>query len=147
MKKVLGIVAVLFLLVGCGGKTSTTICKGLVGQMDLENEITSSGDKVSKTTETGAFDFTDLAPSNDEIEQFVDLISEQYDDLDGIEFDYKIKDEKLTFTVVTDYEKADIEQLQEAGLVEFETEGKAKFISLKETVKALKGQGMTCTEK
>lgn len=148
MKKILGVVAVMFLLVGCGGgKATTNVCKGTVSGIEVQNEFSATGDKVTKNKETATVDFSAANPTDEEIEEFAKLMKDQYKGIDGLTFSYEIKDTSLSYTLETDYEKADLEELVKQKLVEVEKDSSTKYVSLKVTLEGAKKQGFSCTEK
>lgn len=147
MKRVLGVVAVLFLLVGCGSKETTTVCKGNIDGVKVENQISAKGDKVIKTKETGTLDFTTLNPTEDEMKEMAELIGDEYKELKGVTYNYELKEKVLAFNVEIDYEKADLKQLEEKKLIQVGEEGTPEYIGLKMTKETLEKQGLSCNEK
>lgn len=147
MKK-LGLLAVMaLLLVGCGGKEKTTVCTGNISGMDVEATVESKGDEVKKTKTLYTVDYASENYSEEDAKKVGEEWIAQYDGIDGLSGKYSLKDGKLLIEENLDYSKADMDQLQEAGLVEFDKEGTFKYISLKETLKQYKSEGATCKEK
>lgn len=152
MKKILIGAVAMMLLTGCsGGKETKTVCKSAAkDEIEITSEINATGDKVTTTKETGKMDFNDTKIYGDvtdsNIEEFAKEFEKQYGDFDGIEVKTTVKDKVLEYTVIFDYEKADLDVLQKNEIVTFEKDGKVKYIGLKATVDGFEKQGMTCEE-
>lgn len=152
MKKMLIGVVAMMLLAGCsGGKTTKTVCKSATNEeVTMTSEINATGDKVTMTKETGKMDFSDTKKYGDatdsDIESLAKELKNRYKDLDGVEAKTSVKDKVLDYTVTFDYEKADLDELEEKELIAFEKDGKIKYIGLQAMIDGFKEQGMTCKE-
>lgn len=144
MKKILMITVVMLLLTGCGEKKTKTVCKSSNDGMQLVEEINAKGDKVTVLKETATLDFSDAEVTDNDIDEMGKVLGEGYEGIKGVEYKYTAKDKKIEYTVTFDYENADLDELKEKNLVSFNEEGKAKYISLKESIKGFEDKKFTC---
>lgn len=141
MKKILGFLFVLVVLVGCsGGSVKNTVCKGEIGGANVSYEFDSKGNKVTKMTLQGEEDVSSL--TDEEVQQYIDQANSLFGSIDGITFTTSTSDDKkLTTKIVIDCTVADLEKLKDMGFVEDED---IDYIGLSETIKSLESDGLTC---
>lgn len=149
MKKILIVTVLILLLMGCGGNKTQTVCKSSAKDgVELIEEINADGDKVTKLKETMKLDFSDVADvTATDIEDMGKLLGEDYEGLKGVDFDYTVVDKKIEYTVTFDYEKADLDELQEKKILTFDKEGTSKYVSLKSVIKGFEDDKLTCENK
>lgn len=156
MKKILGIMMVALLLTGCGGEETTTVCKGNIDELtEIAVTLEAKGDKAQKMSGTYTYNFAQYVEAGATIDECLELIKSMnfdFNSVDGLKGNYKADGNNVILDIEIDYEKADIDDLIKAGLVESTGDKKPTFISLKETVTNLekatqKGDKITCKEK
>lgn len=147
MKKLLSLMFVLFLLVGCGGSDSseTMVCKGTTsGVIEVTNTVEYNGDKVLKQEIKNEVTLEKLGLNKESLEALVSQYSSAYD-IEGVTYEYSISEEGLfTETIGIDFEKADFAKLQSAGLIESEDGEEISFVSFSATKEALETFGLKC---
>lgn len=110
---------------------------------DYETEITyeADGDMIKKQTTRSEASYEQYGVQNKaSAEVAFNEIVQQYQSIDGIEFDIEFFDEKVEQSLTIDYEKIDAEDLKEVPGVNIDGNLK-KGVSLKATVKVLQEQG------
>lgn len=147
MKRLLSLIFVLFLLVGCGGSDSseTMVCKGTTsGVIEVTNTVEYNGDKVLKQEIKNEVTLEKLGLNKESLETLVSQYSSAYD-IEGVTYEYSISEEGLfTETIGIDFEKADFNKLQSVGLIETEDGKEITFVSFSATKEALETFGLKC---
>lgn len=150
MKKLMALgLASMMLLCGCSGdsKPKTTTCTAKDGATTV---FVSEGDKVITQTEQDIYSFADLALTAEDAanKELMDELLANYKDIfvqegitKGIDITYEVKDEKVIFTIVLDYTKADMKELEDAEIVD---DVDSDYISLKATIENFKADGDVC---
>lgn len=149
MKKIVVFALLGLLLVGCSSqKEKTTVCKGNVGGGESsEYTIESKGDEMTLMKSKTTLNTESLGATEEQINAIIDEAAKMYKNVKGITYKTDLEGNILTETIEINYKEADLDELEDLGLVEFEDSGKIKYVSLKETVKSLENDSYTCTEK
>lgn len=146
MKKIIGVLALLSLvLVACGESSVTTKCEIVEEGYESKVELTSKGEKITKQLSNGKMSFADSEFGFSE-EDMTEM-GEEYakmTDIDGVEYEYEIKDDFFIDKTEIDYEKADFKELYEINLINVEN---ADYVVLEDTVSGLESIGYECTTK
>ncbi len=150
MKKICcGMFALLLCLSGCGGKETTTVCRGNVNGMEDIMTMTASGDKVKTSTEEVILNYADFAlETEEEKETFMALMEEQFSSMEqeGIAVETETTEETMTIRVIFDLSKVDYDSLVSMGFAE-ESDQEVNYISLKESIAGFEANGFTCETK
>ncbi|MCQ9209975.1 hypothetical protein [Granulicatella seriolae] len=160
MKKTLVLVVAAFALVGCGNansssegqKTTTTVCsidKPYISYSSAKQTIVSEGDIAKRIEFEGILE----APNKESLDAAIPQLDEAMksaNSLEGVTATYeKVNDTTIKDMAEYDLEKASLQTLQQVGLMKTTEDGQtneqAKFISVKQSVKALEEQGFTCS--
>lgn len=149
MKKIAVFALLGLLLVGCSSsKEKTTVCKGdLSTGQSSEYTIESKGDKMTLLKSQNKMDTSDLGATEEQINAIMEQASKMYDGVKGVKYESKLENSMLIETIEINYKEADLDELEDLGLLQFEDSGKIKYVSLDETVKSLEKDSYTCTEK
>lgn len=149
MKKIIGMGCALLLLVGCGStETGTTVCTGNIAGFE-KNEVSYEweGDKIIKSTTVFSQKMEGITEENKAtVQQNFDSQYSEYNKTKGVKASIEIGTEDYTVTIVIDYEKADIKELTNLGIVD-DSNGSAKYISVEKTLESMKALGLKCSEK
>lgn len=150
------------MLTGCGGNSSSkretvTTCEGTLDNMEEKFTFNASGDKITTQVEEFTFGIEELGfsladyqadHSIVDLDALKEMIYSQLfgtTELEGVSVEIKDEEDHLAFVVTTDYDKADLDALADAGLIE-KGSVTTSYISLEKTVEGLEGKGMTCSE-
>lgn len=132
---------------GSGSKTETATYKmennGMTATITLEHE----DDKVMKQTSVSELVYEEAGTTKDQFQITADAMSNQFEDIKGVEYSMDIGDDKATEKISVDYSKADVEEI--AGLTGsvFESTDDASSVSFEKTVKILEKQGYKKSDK
>ena len=145
MKKVVvTLFAAVMFLFGCsGGKETITKCS-LTSSINVEQTITSKGDKVLKQELDQKFQWKTRFASEEQLQKTLDEFKQKYA-IDGVTYETSIDGDTLNEKITVDFEKADFEKLQEVGLLAKSSQ-KITSISLEQTVTSLEKAGATCSK-
>ena len=146
MKKLIMALSV-FMLAGCsgGGETTTTVCTGNISGIEIETTFEANGDQVSTQVSINRTDLSALGVTEEDLQPTLDLMGETYEGIAGLSYDYKFEGETLVETITVDYNEADMDVLEENGIVDFGSQDAAiKYISLEDSIEAMEAMGMTC---
>lgn len=150
-KRWIGFIAILLCLSGCGGKETTTVCRGDVDGMEDVMTLVASGDKVTVSTEEVIIKFADFeVESAEDKEFFTALMKEQFSDMeenDGVTVETEVTEETLTIRVSFDMTKVDYDTLVALGFAEATSDQKINYISLKDSIQGFEESGFTCETK
>lgn len=149
MKKILVLMVLVFVLVGCGSdkqKTITTVCSidtPYSSYTSAKQTILSEGDIAKKISFEGIL----VAPSKEDLDAALPTLDEglkTINSLEGVTAKYERVDD-ITIKDIAEYdlEKASIETLQQIGLLQTTNEN-AKLISVEQTTKLLESSGFSC---
>lgn len=146
MKKILSIVVLAFVLIGCSNSAANTLCNYDGGDRGkFEVTLESKKDLLLKYTEVVTADYTDeLEDGSFTKEQLTTIYDARKASLDtkvGFSYSYVPKDNAMVETVVIDYNKVDFKDLYEMDLIDV---ADAKSVSLEKTISNLEAAGYTC---
>ncbi|MDD8049119.1 MAG: DUF1307 domain-containing protein [Thomasclavelia sp.] len=150
--KITTLLVCIFMISGCGsssGSKTTTVCKhdDHIGTMSVDSTTTieASGDDITKQTIDVTYDCKDYVDQMDNYLTQLKANDKTYDGIKGLTIKYTKKDTKLIVSYVIDVEKANLKTLKKKGLITSDSDD-VDSISLKDTVKALKKNDVTCKE-
>lgn len=111
-------------------------------------EFEARGDQVLKTRQEMYWTLEELGivdnPDKDQVVQAInDKLVQDYGSIDGVETEGTLEDGHVRMIVTIDYERADTDQLIEAGLLE-QGEMETQYVSLEKSEQELKKQGFAC---
>lgn len=115
-------------------------------QSKMEFEV--RGDKVIKTRQEIYWTLEELgiadSPDKEQVIQAInDKLAQDYGAIDGVETEGSLENGQVRMVVTIDYERADTDQLIEAGLLE-QGEMESQYVSLEKSEQELMGQGFAC---
>lgn len=160
MKKIIGLVLIVLMLVGCssGSKADTSKVKEGVLVATLENGPikmvqTYDGDKekdiLTKMVQTSTIDLSALTQDQkDKLEKDIEVVKEQYSKIKGATYTFEIKDNKATEVVTLSLEGDALQDVvKNKVMVGMEdTDQTYSHVSYKLTLENLKKQGFTVEE-
>lgn len=142
MKKIIVMVLIAFVLMGCtGAKVETKEFEGKLNGVDIKVSIEHKDDKVLKQTSHSTMNFKELGLEKENIETLVNTYKNMYD-IKGVNYEAEIKEESAIEKIEINYEEADLNKLIEVGLLMSKKDGTIKFVSYEETVKNLETSGV-----
>lgn len=146
MKKIIAILSVLLLtLFGCSGGNNQTITECTYSGEGIEvfQEYTSKDNVILKLNSVMETEYDSDAAGD----QGIDLIENQIEMLnkiDGLDYEYKLKDDTLIITLEIDYENGDHEEMLESGIILNSVE---ESTDLEFVVEQNEIEGATCSTK
>ena len=144
MKKLLTLLFVLVVLVGCGSKTKTTICTAELEGVEIENTIVSTEDYVDSIVYKTTISVDDMlvpylaTAAEDYAKNFVGL--------SGVSYEYTVEGNVLVELTKIDYKTVNYEDLVRLGLLELE-EGVVPtpfVVEYKDLKAEMEASGCTC---
>lgn len=149
MKKLMLAMVMMFTLCACGTEKDvnsagiTEEYELIQDTMTVTNTITYEDDEVLKQTIVSVINMEALGITEKDVATEIDGFKEKYN-IDGVQYEPVFKDTTLTETTIIDFEKANLSELVDAGIITLPEGAKtASFISYKETVKGLEEMGFT----
>ncbi|MEG0326884.1 MAG: DUF1307 domain-containing protein [Erysipelothrix sp.] len=149
MKKVIILCLLILTLSGCVNKKAETVVCSISDQgEELTDTLETKGDKIEVSTLVAVSDYTVEMAEEGYTEEDLEIIHElrkaKYANLDGVKYEYEIDGAIITETLKTDYSKTSFKELYKAELLDSPD---ADYISLKQTIKNYKTNGITCKTK
>ena len=141
MKKLLICLCLMIGLVGCSKSETVTVCSISSTGLVMENTIVAQSDKIVKQTLVNQIDFEMAAMTKEQVEELVQVYVSLYN-IEGVEYSYEIEGSILTETIVIDYSKASLEDLQRVELIQNIDD--VEYISLEKTIDSLESTGFIC---
>ncbi|MGX8850568.1 DUF1307 domain-containing protein [Amedibacillus sp. YH-ame10] len=143
MKKIVAVLMMAAVLIGCAGgkettlkdngsvdgKETTIIGKGNAKGLDYELEIVSNGDKVLRIKKVITLDLKLLGLTEDQAKESMQRVSDEDSEMEGKSTKIETTEEKASLTTEIDYRNVANEELRGTGLVDSKDDG--KYISLK----------------
>ena len=144
MKKLI-ILGICLLLSACSTNKKTTVCEGIVNGINIKVELVHDDTQAYSQSVVNETDYGTMNVSEEEIQELVDEIIAVYNGIEGLTYNYEMKDGILKETITVDYEKGDLDALESVGLVDFGgQEGEDKYIDYPMTVDVYSQMGLTC---
>lgn len=144
MKKI-AILLTLCLLAGCSGandNTTTTVCSVEIEGLKTTNTLVANEDKIVSQKIENEMDYSAWELSEEDVKDAVETYKGLYD-IDGVSYEYEIKDNILTEKISVNFEKADFDELKDVNLINTENEN-ITYVSLEKTIESLEDYGFSC---
>ena len=121
MKKILTLLILLVIMVGCS-KNKKTVCSWDQGDgFSQEVTLTSKENivKYRKTIEKTPYSFFlgSYGYTKDELKSINELYAEKMSKIEGVEYEFELDGEILVETTIIDFTKANFDELKESNLV------------------------------
>ncbi|SMG15488.1 YehR family lipoprotein [Paenibacillus aquistagni] len=148
MKKVLGVLSFVILiigLVGCGGakEESSTYTLSAAGT-EIEVTYYYKNDEVTKQTTNSTVAYASMGAANkEEAETIIEPLAKQYENVKGIKHEVEYQEDKLVEKTEVDYTKADLKEVSRLTGSMFEDAEEAGFVSMKKSEEMLLSNGFT----
>lgn len=148
MRKILNLVLVFVLIIGvtaCGGKEEVRTFEGISNGVKVQSVFTTKGDKIVKQNSTNTIIFEDFGiteqAEKDAIKEQIQTNVDSLNEIEGVTDTIEVTDESLVETIEIDYEKADIKQLSQMGVIQV-TDENIDYLSMKKTAEAQIAAGL-----
>ncbi|WP_195571925.1 YehR family lipoprotein [Paenibacillus sp. 1001270B_150601_E10] len=148
MKKVLGVLSLVILiigLVGCGGakEQSSTYTLSLEGT-EIEMTYYYKNDKVTKQTTNSTVPYSSIgAADKEEAKSIIEPLAKQYENVTGVKHEVDYQEDKLVEKTEVDYSKASLKEVSELTGTMFDDTEEADFVSMKKSEEMLLSNGFT----
>ncbi len=130
-------------------KEVTYACQG---QEDSSMTLIAKGDQLLSMKQVSYLSFSDMGieisdeMNKDTIQQKVnEALDDKYKYIDGVDVNGNLMSDKVEITIQLDFEKADLDELVDNGLLD-QAEKENGKVSLKKTMEAYQESGYACQE-
>ena len=134
----------LFLLGACGQQSVQKSYLQAINQekkTDVRITLEHKGDKAISNQTTTTIYYKEAGVTKDQLKEMIDKYDEEYKDVKGFTHSAEYKDDYMVEKTTLNYEKADLDQLNEKKLVTTQQDKKVDYISYKSTVDLMKQSG------
>lgn len=124
-------------------ENTTVVCNGYYYNQEMVITLEAVDDQIQSQTVTLIFDFEKYGRSEEEIIKHKETQTEN-ERPDGVTYDYSIKNGSIIETVVADFEKLDLNLIDENSSMSVTLSEDRSYVSLEETLNTYKLHGKNC---
>ena len=124
-------------------ENTTVVCNGYYYNQEMVITLEAVDDQIQSQTVTLIFDFEKYGRSEAVISKHKETQTEN-ERPDGVTYDYSIKNGSIIETVVADFEKLDLNLIDENSSMSVTLSEDRSYVSLEETLNTYKLHGKNC---
>lgn len=114
MRRIFGLVSVIILmlvLAACGDSEEKRTFESKEEGSESTVVYTHKGDKIINQTSKNSIVFAEIGLTSDEVKEIFDMMSEEYQGIDGVTHKVEYTDEEAIESLTVDFEKVDFDKL------------------------------------
>lgn len=143
IKKILILSCICFSTACQKNENTTVVCNGYYYDQEMLITLEAVDDQIQSQTVTLTFDFEKLGRSEEEIIKQKETQTEN-ERPDGVTYDYSIKNGSIIETTVIDFEKLDLNLIDENSSMSVTLSEDRSYVSLEETLNTYRLHGKNC---
>lgn len=143
IKKIISLLCLFFFTACSKEKNTTIVCNGYYYNQEMTITFEAIDDKIQTQTVTLTFDFEKYGRSEEEIIKQKEAQIEN-ERPDGITYDYSIDNGSVIETIFVDFEKLDLNLIDEQSSMSVSLSKDHSYVSLEETMNTYKLHGKNC---